>query len=401
VNSFKRIASLFGYFWQQTILYLVDNEYFLLMKTWLSRFYAHLMKQWSWWVLIPLALFIRELVYFPDQVEVYYSTRFFPAFSAVQRFLFGWLPISVGDLLYAFLLLALFYQVAQLIYGLIRKRATRKVLAELSQRIIFLLLLAYVGFNICWGLNYSRPSLATKMGLTIQTPQAADLDTLAVDLLARLEEYAPLSTPAQRDSFNRKKRLFQTAAEGYRNYKGGKIAVSYTRSSIKPSLYSYPGNYLGFQGYYNPFSGEAQVNTTIPRFLEPFVTAHEIAHQLGYAREQEANFIAVLVCDQSAEPAFRYSMYLDLFLYTLGEIAIQDTARAKRYKQQAPQQVQDDIAAYGKFIRQHRNPIERGIMWLYGEFLRANNQPNGKFTYNEVVSWVIAYRRTFGRTSLI
>ena len=131
------------------------------------------------------------------------------------------------------------------------------------------------------------------------------------------------------------------------------------------------------------------------------MTAHEIAHQLGYAREQEANFIAVLVCDQSAEPAFRYSMYLDLFLYTLGEIAIQDTAQAKRYKQQAPQQVQDDIAAYGKFIRQHRNPIERGIMWLYGEFLRANNQPNGKFTYNEVVSWVIAYRRTFGRTSLI
>ena len=371
------------------------------MKRWLSRFYAHLMKQWSWWVLIPAALLIRVLVYFPEQVEFYYSQGFFPLLSSLQRFLFGWFPISFGDILYAFLILAFVYQIGQLIYGLIRKKFSRNRLAELLQRILFLLLLGYVGFNLFWGLNYSRPSLASKMGLALQTPQPAELDTLAEDLLIRLEQYAPLSTQEKRDSFDRKKRLFQTAATAYRAYTNSPLKFTYLTTSIKPSLYSYPGNYLGFQGYYNPFTGEAQVNTTIPRFLEPFVTAHEVAHQLGYAKEQEANFIAVLVCDQSNEPAFRYSMYLDLFLYTLGEIAIQDTARAKRYKQQAPQQVQEDIATYRKFIRQHRNPLERGIMWLYGEFLRANSQPNGKFTYNEVVSWVIAYRRTFGRTSLL
>jgi hypothetical protein len=134
--------------------------------------------------------------------------------------------------------------------------------------------------------------------------------------------------------------------------------------------------------------------------LEPFVTTHEIAHQLGYAREQEANFVGVLACAHSKEPAFRYSMYFDLFLYTLGEISMQDTSRARMYRDQAPKQVLADIESYRTFIRKHRNPVERGVMWLYGEFLRANNQPNGKYTYNEVVAWVIAYRRTFGTVSL-
>ena len=359
------------------------------------------MRQWSWWLLILLTVLIRLLVYFPDWVERYYSQGIFPRLAQGQRLLLGWVPFSFGDLLYGFLFVALLYQLFQLLYGLIRKRFTPGSLAELLKRIFFLLLLGYVGFNLLWGLNYNRPPLAERLRMQITTPEPAELDTLAVDLLQGLNQYASLVTPAQRDSFNRKKRLFNGAVEAYGYLPSESHPIRYSYPSIKPSLFSYPGNYLGFQGYYNPFTGEAQVNTTIPPFLEPFVTAHEIAHQLGYAREQEANFMAVLACDRSPEPAFRYSMYFDLFLYTLGEISLQDTTRAKQYLEAAPAQVKADIATYRHFMRLHRSPLERVIMILYDEFLRANNQPNGKFTYNEVVSWVIAYRRTFGRTSLL
>lgn len=382
-------------------MYLVDNESISPVKTWLALFYSHLMRQWSWWLLILLTLLIRLLVYFPDWVEQYYSQGFFPRLAQLQRLMLGWVPFSFGDLLYGFLLLAFLYQLFQLLYGLIRKRFTRGSLAELLKRIFFLLLLGYVGFNLLWGLNYNRPPLADRLRMQLTTPAPAELDTLALDLLRGLDRYAPLVSPAQRDSFNRKKRLFNGAVEAYGYLPTESNPLRYYYPSIKPSIFSYPGNYLGFQGYYNPFTGEAQVNTTIPSFLEPFVTAHEIAHQLGYAREQEANFMAVLACDRSPEPAFRYSMYFDLFLYTLGEISLQDTTRAKQYLEAAPAQVKTDIATYRHFMRLHRNPLERVIMWLYDEFLRANNQPNGKYTYSEVVSWVIAYRRTFGRTSLL
>ncbi len=371
------------------------------MKSWLSSFYAHLMRQWSWWLLIVLALLIRALAYFPTEVERYYTRGVYPVISTAQRLLLGWVPFSLGDLLYGLLLLALIYQLGQLLMGLLRRKLTKTTLLVLLQRIFFLLLFGYVGFNLLWGLNYNRPSLAITLGLKIRQPTGLELDTLATDLMHKLDQSAAQVGPEDWDSLRRKKRLFSGAINSYETYPSTQPALRYLIPSVKPSLYSYPGNYLGFQGYYNPFTGEAQVNTTIPPFLEPFVTTHEIAHQLGYAREQEANFIAVLVCDRSIDPAFRYSMYLDLFLYTLGEIALKDTARARLYKERAPRQAQDDIAAYRTFLREHRNPLERAVMWLYGEFLRANNQPNGKYTYNEVVSWVIAYRRTFGRSSLL
>ena len=401
MNSLQSTTSDLGYFWLLTIAYLLDYERFLNMKRWLTAFYAHLMRQWSWWLLIPTALAIKAIAYFPEGVERYYSNGLFPKIALVQRFLFGWIPFSVGDLIYALLLLALIYQLGQLFWGLIKRRLSRARLAELIQRILFLLLLAYVGFNLLWGLNYSRPSLASNLKMEVRTPTMDELDTLATDLLQRLDQYANQVSPQQRDSFNRKKLLFSGAQEAYRHAFQAPINPVYRVASLKPSLFSYPGNYLGFQGYYNPFTGEAQVNTTIPRFLEPFVATHEIAHQLGYAKEQEANFVAVLACDRSAEPAFRYSMYLDVFLYTLGEIALRDTARASYYRSLAHNQVKADMMELRTFVRKHRNPLERVVRWMYGEFLRANNQPNGHYTYSEVVPWVIAYRRAYGRNSLL
>jgi len=51
---------------------------------------------------------------------------------------------------------------------------------------------------------------------------------------------------------------------------------------------------------------------------------------------------------------------------------------------------------YGKY----KNPVEPIITWSYGHFLKANNQPGGKQTYNEVVAWLIAYYKKFGVEAL-
>jgi hypothetical protein len=165
-------------------------------------------------------------------------------------------------------------------------------------------------------------------------------------------------------------------------------------------MFSYLGNYLGFQGYYNPFSGEGQVNTTIPRFLEPFVTTHEIAHQLGYARENEANFVAFLACRSFPSPGFRYSLYFDMFNYSVGELGRRDTARSKGYLRNLHPQVVRDIDEFRDFYRRYKNPVEPIISWGYGHYLKANNQPGGKQTYNEVVAWLIAYYKKFGKDAL-
>src|SRR5690606_3814613 len=128
-----------------------------------------------------------------------------------------------------------------------------------------------------------------------------------------------------RNALNDNRYIYKEAAKAFNKLALEEPDYAYSPASLKTSLYSYAGNYLGFTGYYNPFSGEAQVNTSIPRFLIPIITAHEMAHQLGYAKENEASFVGYLVSTTADDPYYRYSAYLDLFFYVNAQVSEFDT----------------------------------------------------------------------------
>lgn len=351
-------------------------------------------------MLILLSIFIKWASLYPNWIEKNYSQGVYPVISKIQRLLFSWVPFSIGDVIYGLLNLVIIYKTVQFIRFLIKRKVNRHYFKTGLQQLIFFFLFVYVFFNLLWGLNYNRKGIAFQLGLEVKQYTLADLDTLTTVIISRVNEYAGFVTEAQRDSFNNKKRLFNSAADAYTNVSQKYSFLKYSTQSIKPSLFSYLGNYLGFQGYYNPFSGEAQVNTTIPRFLEPFVTTHEIAHQIGYGKENEANFVGFLACREYDSKAFRYSAYFDMYNYSIGEVYRRDTALAKSYQEKVHLQVKKDQKEFRDFYRKYRNPIEPVIMWGYSNFLKANNQPAGKRSYNEVVAWLIAYYKKFGVEAL-
>ncbi|MFI5186073.1 MAG: DUF3810 family protein, partial [Chitinophagales bacterium] len=248
-----------------------------------------LMRAWSWIVFILLAVLIKFSSLYPGFIEQYYSNGIYPAVSKIQRFLVGWIPLSIGDMIYGFFILVVLVKTWQLLNVLFKKKINRQYFLIGLKQILFFFLLVYVFFYLLWGLNYSRKGIAQQLNLKMSTYTLNELDTLTKVLEQRLNYYAAQFKPSQRDSFYKKRNLFH---EGYESYK---IAsrfypfLNYDPKSIKPSLYSYAGNIFGFEGYYNPFSGEGQVNTTIPVFEQPFVACHEIGHQVGYGKENEAN----------------------------------------------------------------------------------------------------------------
>ena len=89
-------------------------------------------------------------------------------------------------------------------------------------------------------------------------------------------------------------------------------------------------------------------------------------------------------------------MYFDMYLYAVGELARRDTSQARKYQEGLHPQVKKDQREYRQFLNRHQNPVEEAVTWGYGHFLRANNQPAGKRSYNEVVAWLIAYYKKFG-----
>jgi hypothetical protein len=69
------------------------------------------------------------------------------------------------------------------------------------------------------------------------------------------------------------------------------------------------------QGYYFPFSMEANYNDVMYVLNKPFTMCHELAHLKGYIYEDEANFIGYLACIGSDDIYFQYSGYLSAFSY--------------------------------------------------------------------------------------
>lgn len=358
------------------------------------------MKAWSWVLLIILTILIKIASTQPLWVEENYATNIYPVISKIQRSIFGWIPFSVGDVLYAFLVLVIIFKTVQLIKILYQKKFNRDYLLMGLKQLIFFFLFIYVLFYGLWGLNYSRPGIKYQLSLDIKPYSLEDIDTLSGLLQQRLNFYAGSVNEKQRDTFNKKKNLFEKATESFAYAENRFPFLAYNPQSIKPSVYSYIGNYLGFQGYYNPFTGEGQVNTTIPRTLEPFVTAHEIAHQIGYARENDANFVAFLACRSYPSDIFRYSLYFDMYSYSISELFRKDSILAKSFSGSLHPQAKKDFKEVKDFYKKNANNVEPVIAWLYGNYLEANNQPEGKRSYNQVVAFLIAYYKKYGKEAL-
>ena len=69
------------------------------------------------------------------------------------------------------------------------------------------------------------------------------------------------------------------------------------------------------QGYFFPFSMEANYNQIMNIMNKPATMCHELAHLKGFIQEDEANLIGYLACIQSEDLFFQYSGYLSVLNY--------------------------------------------------------------------------------------
>ena len=354
-------------------------------------------KRWIVWV--SLAVIIRVISFFPEAVEKYYSTGLYPVISLGLRFLFGWIPFSAGDLLYAAAVIYLLVKIFRFFKTVIRKKADRLYWKACFYQLAATILIIYVIFNLFWGLNYNRVGMAAQMHLQMKPYTTEELQQVMTIVVKRLDS-TNVKALQTRNVYLQKQALFKEAYHSYQLAKPQYNHLSYSIKSVKPSLFSYLGDYMGYSGYYNPFTGEAQVNTTVPVFIQPFTTCHEVGHQLGYAKENEANFAGYLSGKSSADAAFTYSVYFDLYNYGMPELFGRDSMLAKELIKQKPLQVKKDILTLRKFYAGYENPIEPYIRRLYGQYLRANQQPSGMESYNEVMAFLIAYYKKYGGDAL-
>lgn len=351
-------------------------------------------------VLVVLVVIIRIFSLNEAWVESCYTYGFYPVISKVLRFITGWIPFSIGDLLYVAAFIWLLTKVWKVIALARRKELESYLSWQLFSKYLKLILLVYCIFNLFWGLNYYRQGIATQLGLDVKPYGKTELVELTCILQQQLNRYADQIDSIERDKLNNNRLLFNRADSVYRQTVNSYSFLSYPPPSQKPSIFSSIGHYFGFTGYYNPFTGEAQLKTTVPVFLKPFIICHEMGHQLGYAKENEANFISYLSCKSSTDVDFKYSVYFDLYRYALNNLVSIDPWQALAISKGVHQRVKTDMRTLRAYFQRTKNPVEPLMNKAYDQYLKMNNQPKGFQTYNEVVAWLIAYQKKFGSEAI-
>ena len=271
---------------------------------------------------IGLAIFVYMVSFFPSVIETYYSLQVYQYIASFQRIIAGIVPFSIGDIFYASIAIIGIYWVIKCIKLLINKQLVKGHFIVGSVKVIKIFLWLYIVFNGLWGLNYNRLGIVSQLRLQqvdYRDYTTEELKAMTCDIVEKLNS-SRLALGDSNYQYPKHTSTYYQAFTAYQQANKNFSFLNYQHYSVKSSLLSLVVSYAGYSGYYNPFTGEAQLNNDLPEFLLPFVTCHEMAHQLGYASESEANFVGYLAATHSNNQLFVYSGYFDVFMSANAEL---------------------------------------------------------------------------------
>ncbi|MGI6575886.1 MAG: DUF3810 domain-containing protein [bacterium] len=331
--------------------------------------------------------------HFSAQIESLYSTKIYYWTIRPYSLLTGLFPFSLAELL--LVSLSIFF-VSKIMKTVINLHSQQKsVLKQLPnlKHLVLILATVYLAFNLMWGFNYSRATFAEISGLDVKPTAVHELAELALHLTTRANElrqqvieneHGVMTLPnGIRDLFNRAPLGYARAAQIYPQL-GGR----YGRP--KGVLLSGYWSYTGISGAYFPFTAEANVNIHMPHFMLPSTTAHEMAHQRGFAREDEANYLAYLTCSMHPDPDFQYSGVMLALIHTMRSLARYDSDRWITIRSQYSDGVNRDLIDWSQYWDYYEGPVKEVSTRVNDTYLIANKQKDGVHSYGRMVDLMLA-----------
>jgi hypothetical protein len=390
----------------------------------------------------PAAILLAFIAsFFPGAVETVYGGAVYPFLHTVISLPARWLPFSLAECLLLALVLWTFWRVSRSIALIVNhsrsvKNTLKHTLANTFAWFGFLTAFFILG----WGLNYHRQPLAADLGLGDpsggdlfggEPVTSAELESLCTALIDAANSGRELAAAGRLGAFtlddgtvgmlDRAPNSYRALAhkQGARMSDAGTPPVSGNLAVLIGSDFDAPApkgallspfmSLVGISGIYFPFTGEAHVNTTQPDCMAPFTACHEIAHQHGVAREDEANALGYLAAAAHPAADFRYSANLSAMRYALNSLAAADPAAYSRLvgvrvanpdgspgavaKSRISPGVWADLDAIAAWHNRYDSAVSRASGNVNDAYLRANGQTAGIKSYGRMVDVLLALRR--------
>ena len=318
------------------------------------------------------------------------------AFRASLAFLTSWLPFSLAEI---FIFLTPILLVAVSVYAYKKRCETWKSTLVFVGCILSAASLFFSFFIFSFGTGYHTEPLDQRLGYEAVPVDEASLYHTSLWLVEELNEAADGITYAENGfsvmPYDRKTMNAQLIA-AYRPICEEYGFIQRMNSRVKPVLASKLMSYTHITGVYTYFTGEANINVDFPDYTIPYTAAHELAHQRGIARENEANFVAFLVTMASGDAYVRYSGYLNMFEYVSTALYYENAERYKEVVSLLDERVLGELLAFSDFFDAYRNAAIANISGAVNDtHLKLNGDKAGIDSYGLVVDLAVSYHAKY------
>lgn len=303
-------------------------------------------------------------------------------------------PFSVMEIVEALAVLVSVAYVVWSIASVARAKGRRRERAYgLTLGALCAVLAVWAGFCLLWGVNYWTDGFQDKSGVYAQPVALEDLRAVTATFADRVSETAGDVARDEHGLFAvPREEILASSVHAYDGITEDFPFLAFDDPGVKPMAFSRLMSALDFTGFYSSFTGESNVNVDSPACMLPSTIAHELAHQRGFASEQECNFLAVLASTTSKDPAYVYSGWLIGYVYLGNALYSQDPEGYWAIRETLPEEAKLDLAYNNAYWAQFRDTaVQRASNKVYDGILKSYGDERGIQSYGTVVDLLVAY----------
>lgn len=356
------------------------------------------LKKLYWLLLIPLgALLFHITSYFPQFIERFYSNGFYRLISQPLSLLTGLLPFSLMEIGLIFITVGI---ISLLIYMIVKAVKHPKAKWEIFFKFILNLVAAgciiYFLLILLWSINYNRQPFSEIARLDVRPASTEELAAVCKEIINHANELRTQVTEASNGVFHIQggfKDISRRCKKGYENAKDLYPELGGSYGNPKGIIFSEAMSYTAISGVFCPFTGEANVDIAMPDLSIPSTAMHEMAHQRGFAREDEANYISYLCCSLHPDADFQYSGTVLALIYSMNALYDSDQDRFHELRALYSEGLVKDLQNHSEYWHKHEGKVEKLTDSINNAYLKANRQKDGVKSYGRMVDLLIAQYR--------
>ena len=249
-------------------------------------------------------------------------------------------------------------------------------------------------FVLCFSAGYRTTRLDKKLGLESAPISKEELYDTAIFLADEINalvpeiEYGKDHLSVMPYSFSK---MNDKLIDAYQRFSEKHDFIKSFDSKLKPVLLSEAMSYAHITGVYTFFTGEANLNIAFPDYTIPNTAAHELSHQRGIAREDEANMMAFLVCMESDDVYIRYSALVSIYEDVSNALYSADRELLKKAHSRLDTRAYNELVAKNEFFKKYQHSVSSQVSGTVNDIYLQSQGTVGQKSYGMVVDLLVAY----------